>query len=304
MGKHWTLSYTPTATYYSNSKFRDSLDHSTSLIGGFSYADWAVGVVQGYTLTHDTLIETGAQTTLTRYSSSVTVSRRLGDRTLLDMAVSYDATLATGLTSGRLLSTSDWLRYEISSRLDIGVGVAVGRSYVNVGPDSNYTRPQVRIGWNPTERLSLDADAGYEYRKFRTGGSNELVNPVYNASIEYRPLSVTSVFFAAGAFETGSYFAAQATRGVTWNGSVEQRILQKFYFTAGASYREAKYIATEHDFVTGRIDKTRSYNTRLSTVFLRRGSIGIFYQLSKNSSNAAGFDISSRQIGCELGYRF
>ena len=56
--------------------------------------------------------------------------------------------------------------------------------------------------------------------------------------------------------------------------------------------------------VVTREDTSYSYNVRLSTSFLQRGTIGIFYQHTRNSSDLADYTFSSDQTGVEIGYRF
>jgi hypothetical protein len=304
IGNHWSMSYTPTATYYSNDAFRNTLDHTASVSGGYSAGDWTLTTSGNYARTSDTLLEIGAQTTREIFGGATTVTRNIGEKTSIDLSVGYDVSLATGLVSSRTLSTSDWLRYQVSPRLNVGAGFAFGYSFLDTGPDVSYTRPQVRMAWRPNEKFSLSADGGYEYRAFRTGGVNRLGNPVYSASLKYQPVPVTGVSVAASSSETGSYFASQATRGDEWTIGLEQRLLQRFFVSGGISFRRTRYIIVDQGLAIGRSDKTRFFTGRVSTSFLRRGTIGLFHNANRNASNTFGFSITSRQTGVDIVYNF
>jgi hypothetical protein len=64
-------------------------------------------------------------------------------------------------------------------------------------------------------------------------------------------------------------------------------------------------VATANSAVfPNRLDDYYSFNIRLGSAFLRRGSIAVFYQYTDNSSSQAGYTFSSNQAGLELGYKF
>ncbi len=53
-----------------------------------------------------------------------------------------------------------------------------------------------------------------------------------------------------------------------------------------------------------RTDDYSYFNTRLSTAFLKRGTVAIFYQISNDSSSAPGFSFTSHQVGFEIGFAY
>lgn len=64
LGKHWTLDYTPTWTFYSDdqfhgtNEFHNTLDHAATLNGGLAYGDWLLGFNQTYIRSDTPLIVT------------------------------------------------------------------------------------------------------------------------------------------------------------------------------------------------------------------------------------------------------
>jgi uncharacterized protein (PEP-CTERM system associated) len=90
----------------------------------------------------------------------------------------------------------------------------------------------------------------------------------------------------------------------SWGINLSQRLLEHFRLSGGVTHRKTRYIATSGSLPVGRSDETYSYNARLSTRFLQRGSIAVFYRRTHNDSNLNLFAFTSNQIGCEIGFRY
>jgi hypothetical protein len=304
IGSHWNLDYTPTWTVYSSRAFRDTLDHSATLTGGAGYGDWTFGFSQAYISDSPVLIETGQQTNQQLYSTGLTASGDVGMHMRLDLAINQNIRLADVFSSSREWSTSDFLLYQFTPRLDAGLGFDTGYVNVSKGPDMIYFRPEVRIVWKPADKISISVQGGSERRQFESGGVGAMNNPVYGASLQYKPFESTTLSLGATRDVSASYFADQVTKSTGWSASLQQRLLQQFYLSAIFAHGTTTYVATQNDIVAGRDDQNYEFTLRLSTTLLRRGTVAILYQLSHNSSNMAAYGFSSRQIGLELGYRF
>lgn len=303
-GRHWTLSHTTTASFYENEEFRDPVDHSFSASAGYVVGEWSVAGSLGYSRSNDTILEIGAQTTRDSFSSGLSFGRQIGNRTSLDLSVNYSFTLATGLVSGRSISTSDWINYQISPNLNAGAGFTYGGSFVSLGSDASFVRPQFRLGWQPTSKTSLNGSVGYEYRTFRSGGSSRLVNPVYNVSLGYRPFAPTSFSISASASESPSFFVNRSAWTTGLNFGVQQRVLQRLFFSGNYSMGRTEYVAIDRGLAVDRKDEHDSYGLSLSTAFLQRASLSLSYTQVKNASDATRFSLSTHSYSLTLGYRF
>ena len=304
LGNAWTLDYTPTWTFYSNRAFRDTLGHVADLNGSLAHDDWTFGFSQDYSDSSLPLIETGRQTTQETYSTRIDASDRLGSRMAFEMSVSQDVRFAETFTNTREWSTQEWLRYELSPRLDVAFGI--GYSYVGIspGPDMTYWKPDVQIAWKATDKIAFSIQGGVERRKSRAIDAKVLTNPVLNAAVIYQPVETTSFSFSASRAVAVSYFANDVTVSRGWNATVQQRLLGKLQLSVGAGQQRVSYVSVVNSLSAGRSTRYDSFNVSLSTIFLRRGSVSIFYQISRNSSNVAAYGLSSHQVGLQIGYRF
>jgi hypothetical protein len=74
----------------------------------------------------------------------------------------------------------------------------------------------------------------------------------------------------------------------------------------GGGYHNSRYHTSSTVGTPSRTgtDESFSLSARLSTTFLKRGTIAGFYQYSDNSATQSGFSFTSHQVGIELGYRY
>ena len=79
----------------------------------------------------------------------------------------------------------------------------------------------------------------------------------------------------------------QVTESVGLNGDLNQRLLGRLFLDLGGGYQHIKYVNSgERPRPHSQRTITTYFNTRLSTAFLKRGTVAIFYQISNDSSSA------------------
>ncbi len=305
IGRHWTLDYTPTWTFYSNSRFHDSLDHAVTLTGGTAYEDWTLGLSQGFTLSSDPLVETATQTSQETYSTAINASCQINSKMSIDVGLGQNIISADQFNSSREWSTLDWLNYQFWPRLDAGVGVGLGYVNVQYGSDMLYEQLQCRVNWRATDKISFQIHVGGEDRQF-LGGAGDLLNPVFGGSIQYQPFDVTKITIGADRVVSASYFTNSTTESLDFTADLNQRLLGKLYLDLQGGYHTAKYVASAStaSAVSNREDDYYTFSVQLSYAFVQKGTIAAFYQASRNSSTLGGYSYSSSQVGCQISYRF
>jgi hypothetical protein len=304
LGSHWTVDYTPTWSFYSNQQFRNTFDQNVSANGGYAYGDWVLGLSQSYASTDQPLIETGGQTSQESYSTALTASYRFGRAMSVDLGVNQNFTFPDKFINSREWSTMDWLNYQFWPRLTAGIGVGGGYNDVSAGKNSVYEQYQGRIEWRATDKISLQIHGGVEDLQFLGGGTSDSINPVYGVSVQYQPFEATTISLSADGSVGTSYFTNQVTETTSVSVTLNQRVLKRLFLTVTGGYQNVTYSAAASGVSAGRNDDSYSFNTRLSTAFLKRGTIAATYQFSDNASNRAGFGYTSNQVGLEVGYRY
>lgn len=304
IGTHWTLDYSPTQTYYSDSAFKDTLDHSVRILGLTSYDDWSFSLSQSFTTTDTPLIETGRQTKENGYTTAATLGYHFNNQLQLDTNFGYTARFTTMFPDSRDTTIGERLHYQFLPRTDASVSLDYGYTDLSSGTDMTYIRPGVAFSWKATDKASFNVSAGVENRKFRTGGADSLNSPTFGAGILLQPLTTTSISVSANRGVAVAYFTNQITRNTGWSLNIQQRLLQHYYLSAGYAGQKSTFLSTDPLVTAGRGDKHHSFNVRLSTLFFERATVAVLYQNTHNDSNESGFGFSSSQIGVELSYQF
>lgn len=304
IGTHWTFDYTPTKTYYSDDAFKDTLDHSVRLLGTTTYENWSFNLSQTFTSSFTPLIETGQQTSEDSYGTVASAGYHLNDRVQLDTNLNYQARFTTVFPDSRDTTIGERVHYQFSPLMDVSASLDYGWVNMSEGIDMTYTRPGVQLNWKATNKTTVNLQAGYENRRFKTGGADDLNSPTFGAGIQFRPFPTTTLNLTANKGVAIAYFTNQVTRNTGWAIDLQQRLFQHYYLSAGYSGQKSTYISTDPTMVAGRDDENYSFNIRLSTMVLQRVNVAILYQNAHNNSNVNGFGFTSSQVGVELGYQF
>ena len=310
LGTHWTLDYTPTLRFYSNQRFRDTLDHEVGFHGGAQYGDWTLGLSQRYDSSSQPLVETGSQTDQENYSTALNAGYHINTKLSLELAVNQDLRFIgqhnTGsqLTDSKTWSTMDWLNYQIIPEVGIAIGAGGGYTMMSAGSDMTYEQVQGRLTWVPGKKLTVTINGGFDERQFVDSSLPALLNPIFGLAISYHLFDPTTFSLSASRAINPSYFFNQVTETTEVSLGLSQRLFKKLTLNLNGGYRQTTFKATVFGFDLSRQDDYTFFTARLSAPFLKRGTASIFYSTNENSSGATQFTYSSTQVGAELGYRF
>jgi hypothetical protein len=188
--------------------------------------------------------------------------------------------------------------------LDLSAGLGFGYTAIYTLADMIYLRPSVGISWRPTDKLSISLQGVLEERLFYAPRRKWMETPVFTASISYEPTTTTTLTLGANRTVAPSFFASQVVENTSWSASLSQRLLQHLQLSGGVDSQTADYISSTDSQAIIRSDELHSYNVRLATTFLRRGSLSFSYRYTNNTSNLTGFGISNRQLAGQIGFRY
>jgi Putative beta-barrel porin 2 len=304
IGDHWNLDYTPTWTFYSSDRLKNTLDHAVKLTGGTAYGDWIFRLSQSYTDSTSPQVETATQTSTKTYSTAIDASYTINSKMSLDLDVSQNFISADQFQSYREWSTLDWLNYQFWTRLNVAVGAGLGYDEEDASPDMLFEQYQGRINWRATDKISFQFHGGVEDRQILASGTGDIISPVFGGGIQYQPFENTKLSLNAERAVAQSYFQNEVTESTTVSGGLNQRLLKKLYLDLQGGYQNTKYIDSTSGDSANRTDNYYFLNTRLNCSFLKRGFMAVFFQISDNASSQSGFGFSSHQYGFEIGYRY
>jgi hypothetical protein len=319
LGQSWSLDYTPTWTTYTARALEDTVGHSARVTGAWMMQDWALQVSESYNQSSPLLIETGGQTPQRSWATQLGASRNLGSGLAFQTLASLNERYGDSFPDTRDWATMNWLTLRLSPHFETGLGLGAGYSDIVGEPDATNERYMARFRWSPTDKLSLDIDAGLEARHSRAAAAEDQNNPLYKATLMYRPFEVTQISLGATSAVTNSYYQNQVTETNSWNLGVQQRLLERFYLNVGYNHQETEFTAVSPVVTVlppldpanpaivslpGRSDQVNAFNVRIFTTLLRHWKIGATFALNENRSSQSGFSHNSTQYGFELSRRF
>jgi hypothetical protein len=320
VGRHWTLDYTPSLSFYSSHQFRDTVNHSAQLGWGSTYEDWFFSGSQSYVSSSAPLVQTGGQTDQENYSTALNASYQMNDKMSLDLGLNQNlnfvgnggvsTNLQLTLTDSKTWSTLDWLNYQFAPGLYLGLGAGLGYTIQDGAPDSLAEQYLGRVNWRATAKVSFQLSGGLQDEQYLSGGTSDLVTPVFAATVQYQPFEQTRLSLTASRSTSRSFFQGQEAETTSVSGDLNQRLLGKLHLELSGGYTATRYVATQAG-ATSRNDDGYNFNARLACPFLKRGTASVFYQYSENSSTQSGFAAAdgafaytSHQIGFEISYRY
>ncbi len=304
LGPHWKMDYTPSLRFYSNSRFRDTTDQSVLVEGGTSYEDWTFWLSEHYGSWSTPLVETARQTDQETYSTTFSAIRHLGTSLSLELSASENSRFAKDFTDSHEWSTMDWLNDQFWPGFGVAIGAGGGYINLSAGSDMTYEQVQGRVNWRAGDKWSFLLSGGVEDRQFVDSSLPDLIDPIFGLSIHDQLFETTVISFNADSRVNTSFFQGQVTESTDFAGNFRQRLLKKFYLDLRAGYRMTTYKGTSAGQSVSREDDFTFLSIRLSTVFLKNGTVSVFYHTSDNTSNASGFRTATTQFGLDLGYHF
>jgi hypothetical protein len=304
MGQHWTLDYSPVFTLYSNNDFSDTFGQSARLEGGTVYNDWVLGLIQTYTLIDAPSMETASQTRQEYFDTLINGAYTINSKMSLDLQLNQKFVSADQYSSYHEWSTMDWLNYQFWPRLNTAIGVGGGFDDNQGGPDAAFEQAQGRVQWRATDRIGFQLHGGVEVRQFLGGNANDLVNPIFGAAVQYRPLEMTRISLAGQRVVSTSYLEEQTTETTRVSADLNQQLPEKFFLNLNGGYQFVKYVSTANDSGSDRRDNYYFLNVQLGRAFLRRGSFAVVYQFGQDDSSEPGFSFTTHQVGVQIGYSY
>lgn len=300
LGPRWSLDYTPSLQFYSNSEYEDTLDHALSLRGSAVGPNWLFTLGYGFSSSSPPLIETAAQTAQDTHGLTLGADHALDARTTLQLGVAQYFRFAESYTDSYTWTTTDWMDYAWDARFATGVGFSLGYDLLDPGTDMTNERLLGRIRGEVGTKFRYSLVGGVEWRQFLDSDVPAKLSPTVEGTLDYRLLEATTISISAS-HETGaSYFDDQFTETTSLGGGVRQRLLGKFYLGLSGGYSIQDYASTLATDSTQRSDDRVYFQTGLSGRFLKRVDTSVFYRYADNASDEAGFSSRSNQVGFQL----
>ncbi len=303
-GGYLSIAYRPTVVAYADHGSNDRIDQEASWEAG--WRGNAIGFAYNGSMAQlgDATADTGTLTDRRELSNAVRMAWSLREKISIELAGGHESTRydAAAFADSRMTYGEVALRYAYSPKTRLGLIYKGGRFEVDGAGDQTVDRATARIEWNPTRKIAIDVEAGFEHRGFDNGSDT---TPVVEARVGWKPRDGTEIYLngyrreEASAFLPGqNYTLGGAVLGVS------QRLGGKWTGRIEGGLERAEYTRVSGSGPAGRVDRIQFIRPSLEYRFTDDFSMGLYYRYSENRSNRAAFGYESHSAGVEMGYKF
>ena len=281
---HLGANYTGTASWFMRTPAQRAYEQNAGMDGGWSGGRLKLGFRLGLQRTRSGSVDAGDRVGRQVYYAGLTSSYLFTGK--LSGEFSADVTRATfdALLGSREYRAQQYLNYELTPKVQIGLGATEGLLRPDGGMEQNYEQALLRVVSQPTAKLGLNASAGVEHRHFESGMPSTFT-PVYNAVLSWQATGQTSFslegrrrVFSSASLGSQNYESTNLTL------SAKKMVSATVDATVSVGAERADYKA-----VTNAVKATRRDDfvfTRFSVdwAVVKNCSLGVFYEFNKNAS--------------------
>ena len=252
-------------------------------------------------------LDAGGTTAVDIYTTMANFTYDLSGKTFLSGGLRFDAwDYQNNLISSSSFSGILSFNYNYSPKLVIGVGGSGGYNWVDSpSPNQTFEQANVRLTYQLTGKVSLNASAGVEFRQSTDNSDSDHTSPIYEIGATYQPFDGTT-FSLRGSRHTmnSAVFTAQDYASTSIVFGATQRLLQRIYLGLTLGYENSDYFSTVAGMSAIRTDNYCFIEPAVDVMVTRWITVGAYYLHRENDSNAAGFSFDNNQVGLRASITF
>jgi hypothetical protein len=321
------LDYAPSIFLYVDHSDDDAYQQLIRLEGQYRLGRLTLGLSQDVQILHGGFLNTqtlDASAIATAGSINAAVNGRTNvDLYLTNLGATYDLSDKTFLSGQFQFAVDDYntlissdqiygnlfFNYKYSPKLAFGIGAGGGLTTVDIGPNQTFEQGLLRVQYQLTGKISLNASAGVEVRQFDNsdgdGSRSDRVSPVYEIGAVYQPFDGTVITLrgssralASAIVANADYLATNVLLGV------RQRLLQRVYLGFTAGYEHADYFNTVPGADVSRNDNYFLIEPAVDVMVTRWFTVGAYYLYRTNDSPITRFDYYENQVGFRASFTY
>jgi hypothetical protein len=197
--------------------------------------------------------------------------------------VSYESLI--GSNEARL---QGYVNYNLTPKVTLGLGGNLGLTTVESGGDQTSEEASLRATYVATEKLTLTANGGVEFRQF-DNGSGDTVTPVFGLDAAWAIREGTSLTLTARRrIFSSAILVDQNYTDTGFSATIQQRMTDRFTLSLSAGYDNLVYTSAGQGVNASREDGFFYVRPSIQCHIVSWCSVGLFYEYSENLSNGEG----------------
>jgi len=255
VGKNFIYAdYSPSYSWFANHTEENGLQHDARLNGEWTHQKLTLGIRASYVTKNSPEADVGARVEIRRTDVALTSSYQYSGKTAFEVNAYYDSVdYDNNEVDSKEWRNQNWIAYQLSPKIKVGLGETVAHVERSVGPAQNYEQGLLRLQYVASEKLTIALSGGVEFRQ--TDGGVDRTFGTFSLNAVWAPAD-------------GTYIYVQGYRSANVSGALgedyfvgtgvqvqfRQRILQKFYFNLGVGYQNSDYQSSSGSPDFGRND--------------------------------------------------
>jgi polysaccharide biosynthesis protein VpsM len=251
-------------------------------------------------------LDAGGSTAINIYTSNAAFAYDLTGKTFLSGGVHWTTwDYENDLISSSFFSGDLFFNYNYSPKLVVGIGGTGGYNWVDSpSPDQTFEQINVRLTYQLTGKISLNASAGVEFRQFENNNGDH-VSPVYEIGATYQPFDGTTLSLRGSRRTMNSaVFAEQDYASTSIVFGARQRLFQRIFLGLTLGYENSDYFSTVDFYSATRTDNYYFVQPAIDVMVTRWMTVGAYYLHRENDSNVKGFSFDDNQVGIRASFTF
>jgi len=311
--------YSPSAVFYIDNSDADAIQHVIHLEGQRVFGKLTaslstdVAFLNGTDLRSlsDTTgrqanVDVGTRTQENIYTTRVAASYDLSPKTFLSAGADYTRSDYASFVSSQTASANFFLNYNYSPKLVVGMGPTVGYNDTDGStPAQSFEQVNLRVNYNPGEKLNFFGSAGFEFRQFGGDSSGTRISPVYELNAVYQPFDATSISIE-GARRTQSSASIANSDFVSTDihFTAQQRFFQRMFVNLSTGFLNSQYFSAVNGVDVNRSDDYYYFQVAFDFNITRFWNAGFYYLHRQDASSVDTFSFNDNQIGFRTSLTF
>jgi Putative beta-barrel porin 2 len=234
-----TLEYIPSLLLFNHFSTFNTLDQHLRLEGQYSFARLRLGAYFEYDKINGPNRDIGNRVSSEIYATGLSAKYNLSGKTNIEVDGDVTFSHYQHQIGSKELVNHDWLNYNLTPKLTVGVGPAFGVLQPESGGTQNYQQGLVRAQFVSTAKLTFNGNAGLEIREFPNGNK---ATPVFGLSAQYQAFPGTQLSISGSRNVTNSSLAGGDNYTATRvSGAIRQHLIGDYFLGLEVGYENDAY---------------------------------------------------------------
>lgn len=303
-GKTISLSYIPSFRLYTENTENNYVAQSASLGATLPFSKLTLGMGGSFTSQQYSQVGAGQLINSENYQAQLTSRYEAGAKTSVEVNALANGQTGEGLIANHTFGNINWVNYQNSEKLTVGLGAGFNFMTVENAPDQTFQQALARGDYRVSEKLILNVIAGAEFRQYDTDVSST-IRPILTLGASYRATEKTSFNLtgygrtASSTDQTNQNFYAT---GFTLN--AVQRFTEKVSVTAYGGYEYNRYFSTLQGVGANGPTDLITLGAMFNYQIRERWTAGVYYFYRRNSGNQSINSFNANQAGIQTSWTY